>query len=220
MKIALGYTRVSTREQGDSRNGLEAQSLELRKFADSEGYTLTSIAEEVASGALPLCDRPVLRKLLTKAQQEKCVVLVSKLDRLSRDVSFVSTLMGQRVPFIVTELGCDVDPFVLHLYAALAEKERRLISSRTKSALAVLKSRGIKLGNPKNLGKAGEKGRVVQVAAADEFASRMRLTVTRMRGTGMSLEAIAKEFNEQGVRAARGGKWQATTVANLISRFT
>src|SRR5678816_1497088 len=81
----------------------------------------------------------------------KCSVLVSKLDRLSRDVAFVAGLMAQRVPFIVAELGRDADPFMLHLYAALAEKERRLIAERTKAALAVRKASGARLGNPTNL---------------------------------------------------------------------
>jgi DNA invertase Pin-like site-specific DNA recombinase len=95
---------------------------------------------------------------------------VSKLDRLSRDVAFVSGLMAQRVPFIVAELGRDADPFMLHLYAALAEKERRLISERTKAALAAKKASGAKLGNPRNITLAGAAGRTAQTAAADEFA--------------------------------------------------
>jgi len=92
---------------------------------------------------------------------------VSKLDRLSRDVAFVAGLMAQRVPFIVAELGRDADPFMLHLYAALAEKERRLISERTKAALAAKKANGAKLGNPKNTAEAALKGRRTQQAEAD-----------------------------------------------------
>ena len=98
-----------------------------------------------------------------------CAVLVSKLDRLSRDVAFVAGLMAQRVPFIVAELGRDADPFMLHLYAALAEKERRLISERTKAALAVKRAGGAKLGNPRNIAHAGELGQRIQTAAADDF---------------------------------------------------
>ena len=94
-----------------------------------------------------------------RQEPRKCCVLVSKLDRLSRDVAFVSGLMAQRVPFIVAELGRDADPFMLHLYAALAEKERRLISERTKAALAIRKASGTKLGNPSNIREAGEVGR-------------------------------------------------------------
>jgi DNA invertase Pin-like site-specific DNA recombinase len=86
-------------------------------------------------------------------------------------VAFVSGLMAQRVPFIVAELGRDADPFMLHLYAALAEKERRLISERTKAALAAKKASGAKLGNPSNIAAAGLCGRQMQIAAADQFAA-------------------------------------------------
>ena len=96
---------------------------------------------------------------------------MAKLDRLSRDVAFIAGLMAQRVPFIVAELGADADPFMLHLYAALAEKERRQISERTRAALASRKERGTKLGNPTNAGQAAAAGRDVQTRAADQFAA-------------------------------------------------
>src|SRR3981081_2028511 len=83
------------------------------------------------------------------ARRRRCPVVVAKLDRLSRDVHFISGLMAHRVPFLVAELGPDVDPFILHLFAALAEKERALISTRTRQALAAAKARGVPLGNPK-----------------------------------------------------------------------
>ena len=98
-------------------------------------------------------------------------MVVSKLDRLSRDVAFVSGLMAQRVPFIVAELGRDADPFMLHLYAALAEKERRLISERTRAALAAKKAMALQLGNPPNISHAGQLGRRTQRAEADRFAT-------------------------------------------------
>src|SRR5205814_7640313 len=94
--------------------------------------------------------------------QNPCPVIVAKLDRLSRDVAFVASLMAQRVPFIVAELGADADPFMLHLYAALAEKERRLIAERTRSALAARKAQGAKLGNQRNASDAAAIGRKAQ----------------------------------------------------------
>jgi DNA invertase Pin-like site-specific DNA recombinase len=106
--------------------------------------------------------RPQLAAALARARAGKCSVVVSKLDRLSRDVAFVSDLMAQRVPFIVAELGRDADPFMLHLYSALAEKERRLISERTKAALAAKKASGAKLGNPRNVAVAAATGRAVR----------------------------------------------------------
>ena len=98
---------------------------------------------------------------MATARQTKCPVLVTKLDRLSRDVAFIAGLMAQRVPFIVAELGADADPFMLHLYAALAEKERRQISERTRAALASRKMQGTKLGNPTNTRQAAAAGRVL-----------------------------------------------------------
>jgi DNA invertase Pin-like site-specific DNA recombinase len=118
--------------------------------------------------------------------------LVSKLDRLSRDVAFASGLMAQRFPFIVAELGRDADPFMLHLYAALAEKERRLISERTKAALAAKKVSGAKLGNLRNIGLAGAAGRIAQMAAAHEFAAGLLPIVNAIRAAGAtSPEAIS-----------------------------
>jgi len=156
---------------------------------------------------------------LAAARSAKCSVLVSKLDPLSRDVAFVAGLMAQRVPFIVAELGRDADPFMLHLYAALAEKEHRLISERTKAALAAKKASGGKLGNPRDLASAGVQGRQMQIAAADEFVAGLMPLVRAIQKTGAgTLEAITCALNERGARPARGTRWYASSVANLLSR--
>src|SRR5215213_121967 len=139
---------------------------------------------ETGKGADALDRRPQLAAALAAAKSAKCCVVVSKLDRLSRDVAFVAGLMAQRIPFIVAELGRDADPFMLHLYAALAEKERRLISERTKAALAVRKSAGGRLGNPINIREAGEVGRTSLVEAADEHARSMLPILRALRSEG------------------------------------
>ena len=125
------------RQQQRSGLGIEAQRAAVARFAEAEGITIIAefVEAETGKGADALDRRPQLAAALAAAKTAKCCVLVSKLDRLSRDVAFVAGLMAQRVPFIVAELGRDADPFMLHLYAALAEKERRLISERTKAAL-------------------------------------------------------------------------------------
>jgi hypothetical protein len=134
-------------------------------------------------------------------------------------VAFISGLMAQRVPFIVTELGRDADPFMLHLYAALAEKERRLISERTKAALAARKAQGGQLGNPRNLAEAGRLGRKVQSAVAHEFTRNVLPVIDALRGAGAdTLEAISCGLNRQGVRTARGKRWYASSVLNLLAR--
>jgi DNA invertase Pin-like site-specific DNA recombinase len=143
-------------------------------------------------------------------------VLVAKLDRLSRDVAFIAGLMAQRVPFVVAELGRDADPFMLHLYAALAEKERRLISERTRAALAAKRAAGGNLGNPRNIIAAGEIGRQVQVSAADQFATRLLPSLNAIRNAGaQTLDAICWALNDQGIRTARGKGWHVSSVANL-----
>src|SRR4051812_46230933 len=138
MERTVAYLRVSTQRQQRSGLGIEAQRATITRFAEAEGLAIVGeyVEVETGKGADALDRRPQLAAALTAARTAKCCVLVSKLDRLSRDVAFVSGLMAQRVPFIVAELGRDADPFMLHLYAALAEKERRLISERTKAALA------------------------------------------------------------------------------------
>jgi hypothetical protein len=135
------------------------------------------------------------------------------------DVAFVSGLMVQRVPFIVAELGRDADPFMLHLYAALAEKERSLISERTKAALAARKAAGAKLGNPRNAGEAAAIGRAISIASADEFAASMLPVLNAIRAAGAdTLEAMSCALNQRGIRSARGGRWYASSVAKLLAR--
>ena len=154
---AVAYYRVSTKQQHRSGLGIEAQRAAVTRFAEAEGLTIIGefVEAETGKGADALDRRPQLAAALAMAKSAKCCVVVSKLDRLSRDVAFVSGLMAQRVPFIVAELGRDADPFMLHLYAALAEKERRLISERTKAALAAKKAQGARLGNPSESSRSG-----------------------------------------------------------------
>jgi DNA invertase Pin-like site-specific DNA recombinase len=135
MERAVAYYRVSTKQQQRSGLGIEAQRATVMRFAEAERLTIVAefVEIETGKGADALDRRPQLAAALAAARTAKCSVLVSKLDRLSRDVAFVSGLMAQRVPFIVAELGRDADPFMLHLYAALAEKERSLIAERTKA---------------------------------------------------------------------------------------
>src|SRR6187200_2575909 len=175
MESAIAYLRVSTQRQQRSGLGIEAQRAAIARFAEVEGLTLIAefVEAETGKGADALDRRPQLAAALAAAKAAKCSVVVSKLDRLSRDVAFVAGLMAQRVPFIVAELGRDADPFMLHLYAALAEKERRLIAERTRAALTAKKAEGVRLGNPRNITQAGEVGRTMQTAGADNFVATM-----------------------------------------------
>ena len=149
MSPLIGYYRVSTQKQGRSGLGLEAQRKAVAAFAKAEGFEIIAEFTEVETGkgADALDRRPQLKAALKAAKKAKCEVAVAKLDRLSRDVAFIAGLMVQRVPFIVAALGRNVDPFTLHIYAALAEQERRMISQRTIAGLAAAKARGRKLGS-------------------------------------------------------------------------
>ena len=147
----ITYIRVSTSQQGRSGLGIEAQRRALTQFAHGERFTVKRefVEVETGKGSDALDRRPQLKAALAAARKLRCHVAVAKLDRLSRDVHFISGLMAHKVPFLVAELGPDVDPFVLHLFAALAEKERALISTRTRQALTAAKAPGATLGNPK-----------------------------------------------------------------------
>ena len=160
MQQAIAYYRVSTARQGRSGLGIEAQREAVTRFAAAEEFDLIGefVEVETGKGSDALDRRPQLAAALATGRKQKCPVIVAKLDRLSRDVAFISGLMAQRVPFIVAELGRDADPFMLHLYAALAEKERRLISERTRAALAARKAQGAKLGNRRNAAEAAAAG--------------------------------------------------------------
>src|SRR6187200_2788888 len=207
MECAVAYYRVSTRQQQRSGLGIEAQRATVARFADAENLQLIAefVEAETGKGADALDRRPQLADALSAARTAKCSVLVSKLDRLSRDVAFVAGLMAQRVPLIVAELGRDADPFMLHLYAALAEKERRLISERTKAALAVRKASGSKLGNPINIREAGDLGRATLAAAADDHARSLLPVLRTVRNEGSStLAAITSALNDRRIPTARG----------------
>ena len=219
MSEIIPYLRVSTDRQGRSGLGLEAQREAIRRFADSENLKLAGEYAEVETGkgtdALEL--RPQLRLALDKARKLRCSIVVAKLDRLSRDVAFIAGLMAQRVPFVVAELGPDIDPFILHIYAALAEKERAMISARTKEALARAKAMGARLGNPR-LAEVRGKGAESMKAAADRFAANILPLIQPLRAEGKSLREIADVLDARGVPTARGGKWAPTQVADMLKR--
>ena len=138
MRQIISYIRVSTQQQGKSGLGIEAQRDAITRFMAAEGLRLIGefVEVETGKGCDALERRPQLTAALAQARKAKCPVMVAKLDRLSRDVHFISGLMAHKVPFIVAELGADCDPFMLHIYAALAKKERNLIGERTRAALA------------------------------------------------------------------------------------
>jgi DNA invertase Pin-like site-specific DNA recombinase len=221
MDKIISYIRVSTGKQGKSGLGIEAQREAITRFAAAQGKEIAGeyVEIETGKGADALDRRPKLNAALAQARKAKMPVVVAKLCRLSRDVAFISGLMANRVPFIVAELGADADPFMLHVYAALAEKERNLIADRTRAALAVKKAQGVKLGNPVNLIEAGAKGADMQRANADAYAANVLPVIRQIQASGAStLRAVADALNARGIHTARGGQWYAATVRNVLER--
>ena len=219
-KSLIGYVRVSTSQQARSGLGIEAQKAALERFAASEGCALVRVFVEIETGkgADALERRPQLATALNEARRQRCPVVVAKLDRLSRDVHFISGLMVHRVPFVVAELGADVDPFILHLFAALAQKERAMISSRTKAALAAAKARGVTLGSPQLL-KARKNAVTTIKALADQHAANVVPIIREIRRAGAtSLHQIADALNARGITTPRGGQWYASSVRNVLER--
>lgn len=216
MKPAIMYVRCSTQEQGKSGLGLEAQAAAIRAFALAEGFTIAGEVVEVASGKLGLDERKGLRDALAMAKKLKAPVIVSKLDRLSRDVAFISGLMSRGIPFIVAELGSDVDPFVLHLYAALGEKERMLIGSRTSAALQALKAQGKLLGNRTNLAEARIKGHAANAIAAATFKAKMAPLIRGYQQQGATMAQIAVKLNDTGSRTMLNKTWHQSTVSRIL----
>jgi DNA invertase Pin-like site-specific DNA recombinase len=205
MKSAVAYIRTSTTRQS---LGLEAQMAAITRFADAEGYAIAETFSEQESGGDDR--RPELDRALAAAKKLKAPVMVAKLDRLSRDVHFISGLMKHRVPFIVSELGLNVEPFLLHVYAALAEKERRLISERTKAALAASKAKGKALGGMRQ--KSIEFQR-----EARERAEQLRPVFEEL--ADLSANALSRELNARGVPTATGKPWSPVMVIRVRNRL-
>jgi DNA invertase Pin-like site-specific DNA recombinase len=218
--LFVSYLRVSTAKQGAAGLGIEAQRAAVQTFATQEGASIAAeyVEVETGKGHDALDRRPQLAAALAHARQLKAPVVVAKLCRLGRDVHFISGLMANRVPFVVTELGADADPFLLHLYASLAEKERSLISQRTKAALAAAKARGVKLGSPTGAETIG-KARAARSEQAARANATTRAVIAEIQRTGAAtLKAIAQELEARGVRTPAGrDRWDAKQVSRLLA---
>jgi len=215
MQSAVAYVRVSTDRQGRSGLGLAAQQAAIARFAETEGFDMIQTFTEVETGkgADALDRRPQLAaalKLAKKHGKPPIPIIVAKLDRLSRDVHFISGLMAHKTPFIVTELGRNVDPFMLHIHAAVAEQERRRISERTKDALAARKAQGVSLGG---LNAGGIRTR----AKARKRAEELRAVFNEL--SELSARKIAAALNERKVPTPTGGQWSAVTVIRVQRRL-
>jgi len=161
--------------------------------------------------------RPQLAEALRACRKHKATLIIAKLDRLARNVAFISNLMEAGVDFVAADMP-HANRLTVHILAAVAEHEREMISQRTKVALAAAKARGTRLGNPRP-GKAVKLGGAATQAKADQFAANVRPIIEDIKRAGVeSWNGIAKALNARGVKAARGGGWSARTVANILAR--
>ena len=215
MKQFIKYYRVSTRSQADSGLGLSAQQRDIDLYLSTYAETPWEVIAEftdVQSGKDD--NRPELQKAMALAEETGATLLIAKLDRISRRVSFISAIMERKKLNLTVATMPNADKFQLHIYAALAEQEREFISLRTKQALAPLKGTGKLGGNRGNIDKANEAAR----ALADSHAAKVIDTVLPLKEAGRTLQQIADTLNKSGVKTARGGKWHPTTVKNVLAR--
>lgn len=223
MKI-VSYLRVSTRKQGNSGLGLEAQRSAIGSFAAQRQATLVETFTEVESGKANT--RPELLKALHLAKVTGSTLVIAKLDRLSRNAAFLLTLRDSGVRFVAADMP-DANDLTVGIMALVAQQEREAISKRTKEALAAAKARGVHLGNPNGaaaLRRAG-RGNAASVMAiqthADDHARNLQPVVAALADEGVtSLGAIAEALNERGMLTPRDGRWHKSSVRNLLARLS
>lgn len=217
--LFVSYLRVSTDRQGKSGLGLEAQRKAVADHVEAKGRIAAEFVE-VESGKKN--DRPQLARALSEAKRIGAVLLIAKLDRLARNVAFIANLLESGVEIAAADMP-EANRFLLHVMAAVAEHEARMISDRTRAALAAAKARGAALGwsmpsRAEEQRHAARKGAVRNVQKADRHAANVLPVVRQIAARGVSLRQIADELNARGIKTARGGLWYAATVRNIMAR--
>lgn len=226
-KTLIAYVRVSTQKQGQSGLGLEGQQTAIAGYALSSGGRVAKTYVEVESGKRS--DRPELAKAIAHAKRVKGRLVIAKLDRLARNVAFISALMESRADFV----ACDnphANKLTLHILAAIAEHEAEMISQRTKAALAAAKARGVKLGSSRPghwsgleavrraaAAKASQMAKTVRAEQAKPVYEAVRPLAQQMRQAGGSLQAIADRLNEEGHSTVGGLPWNRMQVSRILS---
>ena len=213
MKKAIAYYRVSSDQQGQSGLGIEAQQQSVRTYATAHQLELIEELTEIESGKKN--KRPILLQALELCRKKKAVLVIAKLDRLGRNVAFISNLMEAKVDFVAVD-NPHANRLMLHMLAAFAEHEREQIGTRTREALAAAKRRGVVLGRNGREVLAGRNRE-----AADEFARRMAPVLDQIRREGYrTVRAVAGELNRRKTPTARsGGVWHLPTVHRLLRRL-
>lgn len=213
----MPYFRVSTEGQGRSGLGLDAQRRAVDEYVKGVGGKCLDAFVEIESGKRK--DRPELAKAIALARRKKAVLLVAKLDRLARNVHFVTSLQQSGVKFRAADMPA-ANEFMVQIMAAVAEYEARLISERTKAGLASARARGVVLGKPENLARGNHLAARQNRSRAQAVAVRMRPIIESLRSEGyVSASGIATQLNERGYLTDRGCAWHAVTVIRLLKRL-
>ena len=206
----VAYYRVSTAEQGRSGLGLEAQQAAVQDYLNGGTWELVGEFTEVESGQKS--ERPELAKALALCKKDKATLVIARLDRLARNVHFISGLMETKVKFVACDMP-EATPFMLHIYAAVAQEEARAVSARTRAALAAAKQRGVRLG------VTGAERAVRYKAEARRRAAELAPVLRDLRRQGLSLRGMAAELTKLRVPTPRGGAWHPQLVARVLERL-
>lgn len=211
----VAYYRVSTKRQGDSGLGLDAQRQAVTDYLNGGRWELLAEYTDVESGGDD--SRPELARAIDHAKKAKATLVIAKLDRLSRKVSFVASLMDSGVRFVAVD-NPSANELTINILAAVAQEERRLISQRTKAALAAAKKRGVRLGNP-TLNAVRHVAQKSREDRADQFAGNVLPLIRQAEAGGaVSLREIAAALNARGSKTRRGSAWTAAAVSRVLAR--
>jgi DNA invertase Pin-like site-specific DNA recombinase len=219
MKKFIAYYRVSRKEQGISGLGLSAQKSSVEKYVSGQEGIILNEYTEIETGTNKR-ERIEIHKAIQQAKNEGAVLVIAKLDRLARQVTFVSSLMDSGIEFLAVDMP-SANNFTIHIFSALAEQEAKLISSRTKVALAELKKKGVKLGNPQNLtSEARAKGvnKIKENAMNNDRNRQAQSIILNCKEKEMSYRQIADYLNQLNFKTRHGNKFYAPTVLQLYSR--
>ena len=215
MKKMVFYLRVSTSKQGADGNGIQHQMTVVNRYSEANGGEIVGQFIEVESGGKTDSERPQLAAALEKCKKENAVLVCSKIDRLSRNAEFLLRLMNSKVEFVCCDIP-NCDRFTISLFAILAEKEKNMISERTKNALKMVKARGIKLGSPNpelsviKMNEGARKGRI-------DFKNKIIPIINEIKSTGIeTLQGVADCLNRRGISTRNGKQWYPTQIRNLL----
>jgi len=214
----IAYYRVSTQKQGQSGLGLEAQQAAVLNYLNGGNWELIDKFTEVETGkgANALEKRPQLKAALAACRKQGATLIIAKLDRLARNVHFVSGLLESGVEFVAADMP-QANKVMIQMHAVMSEWERDQISARTKAALSAAKARGVKLGVA---GAANLKSNIEERrAAADAFAGKLRGVIEGMKARGQSQRAMVAELNGLGIKTARGGEWSLIQLQRVMARL-